>query len=339
MKRRVQDRAESRELLGPRFGWLIASHLIISCGIWPPRALTELTSSYANEQISGEVRSVTQYMPMNVVSWNVQRMGELAVQDRQSVIEDRVRCVTQTILQADQVAGGLIEVFAFQEVSNQSLQRLERALSLQCQFISYHPTRKRRTGGLGICVRSEGAWRLNYVRKIKLDGVGRWRALFAEISARSDPSVNTNIINLHFLPHGIKPRKLRSVLTSPRAAWRLMQSIQDTSIAQRAQARGLLELIQDYRDPTLLMGDFNAPPRMGAHSLLGDQWFDTWGRVGEGSGTTRHFGGVIPLRVDYIYARESGIKARSASVIEPTLSSCSDHYPVIASIEIPRLSP
>ena len=304
---------------------MFSTHVLIMINLWPPLWMLPTSSPRA---LSGHQPSVS------IMTWNVQRLGELAKHHRRRDIQKRTQCATHAIQEIERSTGRDLEVFAFQEVSNRRLQRLQSLLSLQCQFISYHPTQRTVAAGLGLCVKAKGTWKINYVRKIKLDERGSWRALFAELSMRDDPSINLNLINLHFLPHGIKPQELRGVLTSPRTAWRLLKDIRDTSSSQQTQASRLLEVIEDYRDPTLLVGDFNAPPGVGAHPLLASDWVDVWAQVGRGLRSTRQFGGLIPLRVDYIYARRGVLSPHFAYIGGSELYQCSDHLPVISTVSL-----
>ena len=310
-------------------------NILIFLLLWPPRSLVNIShywSKYSDQTHNPTLNQKT----LSVLSWNLQRMGELARHKKRSVQKERAQCIVNTIKQLEHIQGHPIEIFAFQETSNQGLKKLERLLSLSCQFVSYHPTHHKNTGGLGICARSKSKWKLNYVRKISLRGTGRWRALFAEVIKRKSPQSIFNLINVHFLPHKIDPQDITSVLISPLTALELFQDIQETSKIQQAQARGLLDLIKDYQDPTLLMGDFNAPPRAGAHTLLKVAWTDVWKKVGITSGATRYFGDLIPLRVDYIYALAGTFLPLRSRVGHLTHHHCSDHLPLAADLKILR---
>jgi len=315
--------------------WLNIINFMILCVFWPPHWITHITR-YWYEDHGQSVESVRQSNQerLRVLSWNIQRMGELETRQKQDAQKNRAQCILKAIAQLEQDQGSEVEVFAFQETSNRGLQTLEELLQLSCQFVSYHPTQRTHTGGLGICVRLKSKWKLNYVRKISLRGEGRWRALFAELSKRTTPHIIFNLINVHFLPHQIDPQDITSVLTSPLAALELLKDIQETSITQQAQARGLLDLIKNYQDPTLLMGDFNAPPRAGAHPLLKVAWTDVWQQVGVTSGVTRYFGDLIPLRVDYIYALSGTFRPLNSRVGDLEETLCSDHLPLSAELDL-----
>ena len=313
----------------------IALNFLVLLILWPPRSLMQLVRN-ESDQNNQEHSDTSRHETLNVLSWNVQRMGELARSKKQSVQNERAQCIVSTVRQLEKTQGRSIEVFAFQETSNKGLRKLETLLSLSCQFVSYHPTRHKHTGGLGICVRLKSKWKLNYVRKISLQGTGRWRALFAEVSRQNSPRMIFNVINVHFLPHQIDPEDIKSLLTSPLAALTLFRMIRETSNIQRSQAEGLLDLIKNYQDPTLLMGDFNAPPRAGAHTLLKVAWTDVWQEVGTASGDTRYFDNLIPLRVDYIYALAGTFLPLRSIVSDLTRPDCSDHLPLSAELKLLR---
>ena len=107
----------------------------------------------------------------------------------------------------------------------------------------------------------------------------------------------------------------------------LFSQLLDVLHRQENQAHQLLEKMSNFKDPTILAGDFNSPPSTVVHLSLKPQWVDTWQRVGRTFGATRYFGNWIPFRVDFIYSLAGAFIPRVSEVIS---SSCSDHLPLVS---------
>ena len=276
-------------------------------------------------------REIAQPQVISIMSYNLQRLGDLAPKkERKRSRQKKLECLQKTIQETQARLAHPLELFAFQEVNNHNLNLIEETIGLTCQHVGYHSQNKR-LGGLGICVKSEGSLKLNYVRNVTLKGKGRWRALFAEVSFAQQQHSTFNVLNVHFLPHGVDTENIKRALLSPESTLGLVQGILDTSATQRDQAEGLLTLIQDYRDPTILMGDFNSPPHTGAHPLLREKWVDVWEASGTNFGATKYFGGLIPFRIDFIYALKGAFETLESRV---TPESCSDHRSVVATLQL-----
>ena len=326
--------------------WILIALSISGFSLWSPLWLIRLPSTLDSPNVS-------------VASWNVARMGELAQRDRSTQRQESLKCVS-VILQA---AGA--QVFALQEISKARVQALQDELHISCRHIDYHGIGGRRRGGLAICVQQGGPWKLNLAQNLKLPG--RWRALFAEIEyvesldlvkqikaqqiskqplaeststpeSHPHPPPKVNIINVHFLPHRIAPKDIKEAVGelaqgSPKALGGLLRQILKTTTKQGEQAEALMEVINTFKDPTLIMGDFNAPPHSSVHWALGQQWVDVWERAGYTFGATRFFGGWLPFRVDFIYALAGAFEIGGASVIP---ADCSDHRPIAAQVRVLR---
>ena len=296
--------------------------------LWPPWWLVRSTYQ-ANTPVSEQVNS-SELPPIHLLSWNLQRMGELALKNRTLAKKRKLACVTNAIRRIESKSEYQVDLFALQEVSNSGIRELEKALDLDCQFISYQQGGRAKAGGLGVCHRKQGRWHINYARNISMSSEGQWRALFAEVSMKDGRQETFNLINVHFLPHHIGLRRLRGVLFSTRSVLDIVADIRTTSTAQRKQAARLLEVINSYRDPTILAGDFNAPPQVGAHPLMKTSWLDIWEASGTTFGATRYVG-LLPFRVDYIYTLSNTFKPQFATVESTT---CSDHLPLHSLLQL-----
>ncbi len=303
-------------------------YLLCTLLIWPPMWVLR-----TSPDLDSSVSYLKHQQVISLMTYNVQRLGDLSPRTkRREVRAERLECIHRLVKESETNIGHPVELFGFQEVNNDNLKRLEEKLNLNCQHVGYH-SQKTDVSGLGICIHRSSQWKINYVRNIILKGRGRWRALFAEMSYRDDPKTTFNLLNVHFLPHRIGTQEIKAVISSPETLLEVMKGIIKTSNLQREQAAGLLSLIKTYRDPTIMVGDFNAPPHAGAHALLTEQWRDVWSAVGTTFGATKYFGTFIPFRVDFIYALHDAFILMEARV--PS-ASCSDHRPIISTLGLPK---
>jgi hypothetical protein len=323
---RKAQRSDKARLLGLLIGYVMTSLLL-----WPPQWL--LRSTDPLDKVRAELKHEA---VISLMTWNLQRFGDLGKTAplRAQSRAERLSCLEEVLKESKEVYKQPIELFAFQEVSNKNLKYLEHNLDLVCQHIAYHSLTKSKSG-LGLCASQAGLWRLNYVRNITLSGQGRWRALFAELSHRDHSTTTFNLLNVHFLPHGIGTQDLKKAIFSFKTLLNISKEIIQTSNAQYQQAEGLLSVIKNYQDPTLLVGDFNAPPHAGAHPILAKSWDDVWQMVGTTFGATKYFGGLIPYRIDFVYALKQSFRLFEARVHRSS-EHCSDHQPLITTLGLPK---
>jgi len=266
---------------------------------------------------------------ITLTTWNVARLGELAPPaGREEEAAARLRCVSEAL------AATPSDLIALQEVSRRRLSALEAHLDLRCAHIDYHGLGGGWRGGLAVCAPRVGAWRITRARDFALGG--DWRALFAEVEApgagAGAPPRRLNLLNVHFSPLRIGARDVKSALRGGAGAvlGLLRQAGQNTA-RQTAQLDDLRRALETLRDPTLIAGDFNAPPHTALHRALQEsldgEWVDAWQEAGASFGATRYITPWLPLRIDFIYARAGTFEFGSAVV--PRVE-CSDHLPVRA---------
>ena len=308
---------------------LLATFLLGAFLILPPTWL--FRARLVVERVQPQVKHES---VISLMTWNLQRLGDLEpIKTRTQVRQKKLSCIASIIEQSERKNNLPVNLFTFQEITNQNLKYIEKKLAVNCQHITYHNRKK--GAGLGICVKEKGSWQINYARNIILNGEGRWRTLFAELSHRDHQATTFNLINVHFLPHRVNEGKVKKAFWSPQNLKEMIHKINDTSESQIQQAEGLLSVIKDYRDPTILAGDFNAPSYAGAHPLLLKFWDDVWARSGINFGATKYFAELIPFRVDYIYALKDAFILLQAEVLN---ADCSDHKPLITHLGLPKKS-
>jgi endonuclease/exonuclease/phosphatase (EEP) superfamily protein YafD len=223
------------------------------------------------------------------------------------------------------------QVIALQEVSLKRLNQLQESLHVSCKHVDYHGLGGRWRGGLATCVTQDSPWAISRARDFSLGG--EWRALFVELKAHN-AEARFNVINVHFAPHGVGPSDLKEAVHelsegSSKALYALITQLIQTTQRQGEQVEELMRALNTLSDPTLILGDFNAPPHTALHKAFDEAsdggWVDAWREVGVSFGATRYVGGLLPLRIDFIYALRRAFDLGSVRVgVEP----CSDHQPL-----------
>jgi hypothetical protein len=240
--------------------------------------------------------------------------------------------VAEVILAADP------DVLALVETSGHNSERLETALGLDCAQVDYLQTGKAGPYGVAVCTRGED-WVLKNARARRFESERDWAYMFSEIQhtspGRSDQIFNLLAVHLRAFPHPENPLADLAQLDA---------TSEQVARDQSEQAHELLQRVKQFRDPTLVAGDFNNTRDAALHVELRRSLLDTWETAGQGPGGTRPIGHLLDLelpewarivpRVDYIYATPT-FWAEQAWVPEV---DCTDHRPVVADLvlETPR---
>ncbi len=263
--------------------------------------------------------------PLRVLSWNVGRLGAFADPDQPRCSPDAAReGVLATIREAQPDALVLLEI------SGQRLEVLAEELGMGCEQIDYYGRGGKGTGGLAVCVPSDGPWRITRARDLPLPP--GWRYVFTEIS---DGARTFNVLALHVLPYGVTMREVERALRAsargelgPLAA--LLTQMEEAVATQTEQVAAVRRLVAGFQDPTVVAGDFNSTPDSAVHVNLRRQLSDAWQQAGRGSGTTRHVDGWLPLRIDYIYTTPEldAVGAQTLTCQCEGELNCSDHRAV-----------
>lgn len=195
------------------------------------------------------------------------------------------------------------------------LSRLEES-GFQCEHRPYYAD----TGfGVAICVRPPvgllQAQRRTYHER------GEWSYLFAEVAWEHQV---VNVVVPHLLSY-----RLRGDLDGITVLRRALRA----SRWHRQETAALLGLIGGFRDPTLMLGDFNSTPEHAIHAGIRREMHDAFAVRGFGFGATYRF--LLPIRIDYVYA-SPGLEVLRARVGDP---AGSDHRPVVVSLRLAAESP
>jgi len=266
---------------------------------------------------------------LRVMIWNVQRMGQ------NTSMGNRTECIVSAVRKADP------DILALLEITNHQLRKLQEHLGIPNQDVvwsDYYGTRRKGSGGLAICLRGkQGTWNVSKKRALNLPP--DWKYLFLELKPkRAVVESAINVLALHVAPPKVSEREVKNTLNAivrreeqaSSQAWSLLQRYENQVRKQGQQVTDALRLIQTFRDPTIIAGDFNSTPDSALHHRLREDLVDTWSLAGSGFGATRRWGDFLPLRIDYIYVT-SEFSVHDAQTLE---SDCSDHNPVVATLFI-----
>jgi endonuclease/exonuclease/phosphatase (EEP) superfamily protein YafD len=123
-----------------------------------------------------------------------------------------------------------------------------------------------------------------------------------------------NIFGVHLQPYG------KALLTGT-------ERVADV---QSDEADALLRRVRAMRDPTLVAGDFNSVRDASVHGAMRSTMFDVYERGAWGPGGSVRALGVVPLRVDYVYASDH-FRVTDARIPE---IDCADHRPIYARLRL-----
>lgn len=129
-----------------------------------------------------------------------------------------------------------------------------------------------------------------------------------------------NLLNLHLLSAATNMNLHQRDCWSEHIENHTLRKIElSTSLA------GLKQYGSHPRFPTIVAGDFNAPPNDSVHRIMSKEFTDAFGAAGTGWGNTFHRS--LPLlRIDYIYSSDKLVPVRARTFTREK----SDHRMVVA---------
>ncbi|MEC8052096.1 MAG: endonuclease/exonuclease/phosphatase family protein [Myxococcota bacterium] len=260
---------------------------------------------------------------LNVATWNLGRMGEHRSLTGE-IDAETLACVEAAI--SDRNA----DIWVFLEVSKRALQILEERIGLSCNHVDYFGTGADGRGGLAVCSQAQSPWSITRAKDLPLPP--GWRYIFVEVA--NDTRV-ANILGIHFSPFTWSKRSIKRAteeLAQGRSqlAENLVDGVEHNAANQAKQLDRVLTVISNFKDPTILAGDFNRTSDAAVHWRLRQDFWDTWLRAGWGFGTTYWLENWLPLRIDFIYADQEAFEVVDANV---GADRCSDHRLVKAGLK------
>ena len=323
-------------------GWLAAVSIVLPYIYWA-LALTALGIGYSQLRTSWLVRipilsvwgfgllwwgryfialPVDGPSELDVATWNLGRMGEHHSHTGE-IDEDVFGCV-QAAIKTESA-----DIWVFLEVSNRALATLSERSGLACNHVDYFGTGADGRGGLAICSREDSRWEITRAKDLPLPP--GWRYIFVEVTNGARVA---NVLGIHFSPFTWSKRSLERAtkeLARGRSALAetLVEGVESNAANQAKQLDRVLTVISNFKDPTILAGDFNRTSDAAVHWRLRQDFWDTWLQAGWGFGTTYWLENWLPLRIDFVYADQEAFGVVSADVGDHT---CSDHQLVKAGL-------
>ncbi len=208
------------------------------------------------------------------------------------------------------------DILALQEIrvrgknKNLIFNRLQGDAGYKCKGVPYF---KDKSQGLALCVRKP--FRIITVRqRLYTSRVPqKWHYLFCEVKRENKIF---NLVVVHLYPFQINLYK--------RTLWDQIKVIE----LHHKQASALQNTIYKFKDPTIMLGDFNSTPDTSIHSMIRKKFNDSFYLKGSGFGASFWLMGIIPLRIDYIYLTKE-FKISQSYVVT---SNASDHRPMVSDL-------
>ena len=235
---------------------------------------------------------------------------------------ETLACVESAILTVMRISGSSGGL-------KRALQVLEQRIGLSCNHVDYFVPVPMGVAVLPYVVRLKV---LGYTRAKDLPLPPGWRYIFVEVA--NDTRV-ANILGIHFSPFTWSKRSIKRAteeLAQGRSqlAENLVDGVEHNAANQAKQLDRVLTVISNFKDPTILAGDFNRTSDAAVHWRLRQDFWDTWLRAGWGFGTTYWLENWLPLRIDFIYADQEAFEVVEAKV---GADRCSDHRLVKAGLK------
>ena len=270
---------------------------------------------YIDHWISFGAEPVQNDVQLNVVTWNVERLGALKDEDYKENIKTLSKFLSNT--NAD--------IAVIQEISLNQVKRLSEEMGLNEKNYKWSSYYVGSWGGLAVLVINNTDWEIKSKKTIPLPP--NWQYVFTEVSHKS--GVNINVLGVHLAPPKLTDKSVlqsskKFISGNPSQLKKLLRSYVKTAKLQNSQAAQLNSIIQLFNDPTVVAGDFNSPAQLPVHTTFREHLNDTWLCGGSGLGATRFWGNILPFRIDYIYASEH-FNINKTSTFEQLFS---DHKPV-----------
>ena len=238
-----------------------------------------------------------------VMTWNV-ALG----------FSEQHRCVQRVIADHNP------RIIALQEIRQEGLESVARALDMRCTWAGYFP--KLGSNGLGLCVPKE--WTIHLAQQRRFTSHTQYAYLFAEI--RPSEGKPFNVMNVHLQSPELS-RQQKGAKSAP-------SILGHTTARQIWQLFEVLRVAQGLDDPLLIAGDFNSTPNTWVHGQMRQLFRDAHRRRGRGIGASRWFGGWLPVRIDYLYAsRAMDWRGKTRAY---DAGGCSDHHPVMGWLNLPN---
>jgi endonuclease/exonuclease/phosphatase family metal-dependent hydrolase len=274
---------------------------------------------YMDHWISFGTEPAQNEIQLNVVTWNVERLGALKDED----YKENIKTVSNFLSNTN------ADIAIIQEISLKQVKRLSEEMGLNGKDYMWSSYYVGSWGGLAVLVINNNDWKIRSKKTTPLPP--NWQYVFTEVSHKT--GININVLGVHLAPpkltdRGILQSSKKFIAGNPSQLKKLLKSYVKAAKLQNSQAAQLNDVIQLFNDPTIVAGDFNSPAQLPVHNTFRNHLNDSWLYGGSGLGATRYWGNILPFRIDYIYTSEH-FNINKTSTHEQLFS---DHKPVSTSL-------
>jgi vancomycin resistance protein VanJ len=277
---------------------------------------------YTDHWVSFRTSAPENGIELNVLTWNVQRLGALS---NNQVSATNLKQLSMTLNSSK------ADVIVIQEISKgQTFQLINHIKmdSKNMQWSNYYPGSK---GGLAILLLEDNDWSLS--NKQITDLPPSWKCVYSELKHSTGQKVN--IFGVHIAPPKVTAIQVTNVtkkilLGQHSGIKNILRRYVRQAKIQTKQVDKINNLVSKFNDPTIIAGDFNSTCQLPLHRKIRENLNDTWLKGGVGIGATRYWAGVLPFRIDYIYATKN-IEITTTNIGK---SEFSDHNPVFSKLFI-----
>jgi endonuclease/exonuclease/phosphatase (EEP) superfamily protein YafD len=273
--------------------------------------------SYVDHWISFGASPNDDDIQIKVMTWNVQRLGAL---HNASVERENLNFVKESIQKVQP------DVTVVEEISKRQLNRILQVLDLNSSHALWTNYYNGSKGGLAVILLNSTNW--NISNKQIADLPPSWKCSMTELIHTSGQTIN--VLGVHIAPPKVTDAEVKTsvkkMLKGKRSGIKniLRRYVRQNNI-QNSQLEKLNTLVSQFKDPTIIAGDFNSTNQLPLHKKLRASLTDTWLEGGNGIGATRYWAKVVPFRIDYIYTTQD-FKVIKTETGSPEFS---DHNPVI----------
>tara|TARA_B110000285_G_scaffold6228_1_gene6535 strand:- start:254 stop:1327 length:1074 start_codon:yes stop_codon:yes gene_type:complete len=273
---------------------------------------------YTDHLISFGASSPENAIELKVLTWNVQRLGALSKNENP----------TNNLKQLSLILNSSkADVAVLQEISKNQTSQLLDYLGLKDENSQWTSYKRKTTGGIAVVLLGNNDWSMSIKNVTNLPSL--WKCVYTEIKHITGQKIN--VLGVHIVPPEVgiddAARATGNFLSGRRAGiTKILKTYVGQAKMQTRQIGTINNLVRKFNDPSIIAGDFNSTCQLPIHKELRDNLNDTWLEGGTGIGATRYWAGILPFRIDYIYA------TNDFQIITTNIGKAefSDHSPVMS---------
>jgi endonuclease/exonuclease/phosphatase family metal-dependent hydrolase len=140
-----------------------------------------------------------------------------------------------------------------------------------------------------------------------------------------------NLINMHLASFKVNPKEIQEEAKDTKAYGNILARLKTGFTKRSKQLNDILEDIESFKDPILVVGDLNDTPNSYAYQQFSNRFTDAFCMAGKGVGNS--YNGDLPsLRIDYIFSEPPFVTVEYKVLSNKKWAS--DHYPILAKVNL-----